>query len=79
MLTRYLSPSLVGYFRRTRAEVSAAAFKLVFAMLVISAAFGATYADAKDLFLASELRGILVHGTGRQFCTAARRASCIAV
>ena len=62
MLTRYLSSSLVGYFRRTRAEVSAAAFKLVFAMLVISAAFGATYADAKDLFLASELRGILVHG-----------------
>ena len=57
-----LSPRLVGYFRRTRAEVSAAAFKLAFAMLVVASAFGATYVDAKDLFSESDLTGILVHG-----------------
>ena len=42
--------------------MSAAAFKLAFAMLVIAAAFGATYADSKDLFSESHLWGILVHG-----------------
>ena len=57
-----LSPRLVGYFRRTRAEVSAAAFKLAFAMLVVASAFGATYIDANDLFSESDLTGILVHG-----------------
>ena len=57
-----LSSSLVGYFRRSRAEVSAAAFKFAFAMLVIAAAFGATYADSKALFSKSDLMGILVHG-----------------
>ena len=57
-----LSSSLVGYFRRSRAEVSAAAFKLAFAMLVIAAAFGATYADTEALFSKSDLVGILVHG-----------------
>ena len=49
-------------FRRTRAEVFAAAFKFVFAMLVIAAAFAATYVDAKVLFSESDLAGILVHG-----------------
>ena len=57
-----LSPRLVGYFRRTKAELSAAAFKLAFAMLVIASAFAATYADARDLFSESDLAGILVHG-----------------
>ena len=57
-----LSSPLLGYFRRTRAEVSAAAFKLAFAMLVTTAAFGATYADSKALFSRSDLIGILVHG-----------------
>ena len=42
--------------------MSAAAFKLAFAMLVIAAAFGATYADSKELFSEAHLRGILVHG-----------------
>ena len=57
-----LASPLVGYFRRGRAEVSAAAFKLAFAMLVIAAAFGATYADTEALFSKSDLVGILVHG-----------------
>ena len=57
-----LSLSLLGYFRRTPAELSAAAFKFAFAMLVIAAAFGATYADSKALFSKSDLMGILVHG-----------------
>ena len=50
-----LSPRLIGYFHRTRAEVSAAAFKFAFAMLVIAAAFAATYVDARTLFTATEL------------------------
>ena len=64
MLSLYLplSSSFVGYFHRSRAEVLAAAFKLAFAMLVVSAAFSATYADSKALFSESDLRGILVHG-----------------
>ena len=57
-----LSPRLVGYFRRTRAEVSAAAFKLAFAMLVVASAFGATYVDAESLFTATELRETLALG-----------------
>ena len=57
-----LTSSFVGYFHRSRAEVLAAAFKLAFAMLVVSAAFSATYADSKALFSESDLRGILVHG-----------------
>ena len=57
-----LSLSLLGYFRRTPAELSAAAFKFAFAMLVIAAAFGATYADTEALFSKSDLVGILVHG-----------------
>ena len=54
--------SFVGYFRRSRAEVSAGSFKLLFAMLVIAAAFSLTYADAKSLFTGTELRGILALG-----------------
>ena len=57
-----LSPRLVGYFRRTRAEVSAAAFKLAFAMLVVASAFGATYVDAESLFTSTELRETLALG-----------------
>ena len=64
MLARSLPlwSSLLGYFRRTRSELSAAAFKLTFAMLVVAAAFGAMFADSKDLFSKSDLIGILVHG-----------------
>ena len=54
--------SLLGYFRRTQAELVAAAFKLAFSMLVVAAAFGAMYAGSKDLFSKSDLVGILVHG-----------------
>ena len=51
-----------------RAEVSAAAFKLAFAMLVIAAAFGATYADTKALFSKSDLGAFL--------CMARSSAAC---
>ncbi len=49
-----LSP-LVGYFRRSRAEVAAGSFKLLFAALVIASAFCAAYVDPRAVFSAPDV------------------------
>ena len=54
--------SFVGYFRRSRAEVSAGSFKLLFAALVIASAFCATYVGSRAVFSAPDLRSVAVLG-----------------
>ncbi len=54
--------SFVGYFRRSRAEVSAGSFKLLFAALVIASAFCAAYVDPRAVFSALDVKGAAALG-----------------
>ena len=57
-----LSSRLVRYFRRKRADVSAAAFKLAFGTLVTAAALAATYAASESSLSGSEAGVLLALG-----------------